>query len=96
MRTDHSLTEAQWSHCQRCLKTLPRDEKYYRLWALTNLAQLLGLRLSELASIAVAKPVRAGRISPGLELGAVPDQWLLDVIGKGHKLRQVVVEGLPF
>ncbi len=93
LRTDHSLTEAQWAHCQRCLKTLPRDEKYYRLWALTNLAQLLGLRLSELASIAVAKPVRAGRISPGLKPGAVPDQWLLDVIGKGHKLRQVVVEG---
>lgn len=93
IRTDHSLTEAQWAHCLRCLKTLPKDEKYYRLWALTNLAQLLGLRLSELASIAVAKPARAGRVSPGLKPGSSSKQWVLDVVGKGHKIRRVIVEG---
>ena len=46
---------------------------------------------SEIAAVAVARPVRPGESSPGLHPSESPGEWWLDVVGKGRKLRRIAV-----
>lgn len=93
MRTDHSLTVSQWEHCVRCLQMLPRDEKFYRLWAILHLAFIHGLRLAELAQLGMARPMSPGRISPGIKPAPKAGDWDMDILGKGNKLRRLPLGG---
>jgi site-specific recombinase XerD len=78
-----SLSEAQWSFAMAVLRERPDTPSRRRLQLLLELASTTGLRLSELATTRV-KGLRQ-------ELVDGESAWLLDVIGKGGKLRTVMV-----
>jgi len=78
-----SLNEAQWSFAMAVLRDRPDTPARRRLQLLLELASTTGLRLSELATTRM-KGLRQ-------ELVDGESAWLLDVIGKGGKLRTVMV-----
>jgi site-specific recombinase XerD len=78
-----SLNEAQWSFAMAVLRERPDTPARRRLQLLLELASTTGLRLSELATTRM-KGLRQ-------ELVDGESAWLLDVIGKGGKLRTVMV-----
>ncbi len=78
-----SLNEAQWSFAMAVLRERPDTPTRRRLQLLLELASTTGLRLSELATTRM-KGFRR-------ELVDGEPAWLLDVIGKGGKLRTVMV-----
>jgi site-specific recombinase XerD len=78
-----SLNEAQWSFAMAVLRERPDTPARRRLQLLLDLASTTGLRLSELATTRM-KGLRQ-------ELVDGESAWLLDVIGKGGKLRTVMV-----
>jgi site-specific recombinase XerD len=78
-----SLNEAQWSFAMAVLRERPDTPARRRLQLLLDLASTTGLRLSELATTRM-KGFRR-------ELVDGESAWLLDVIGKGGKLRTVMV-----
>ncbi|WP_310463074.1 phage integrase family protein [Sphaerotilus sp.] len=78
-----SLNEAQWSFAMVVLRERPDTPARRRLQLLLDLASTTGLRLSELATTRM-KGLRQ-------ELVDGESAWLLDVIGKGGKLRTVMV-----
>lgn len=78
-----SLNEAQWSFAMAVLRERPDAPARRRLQLLLELASTTGLRLSELATTRM-KGFRR-------ELVDGEPAWLLDVIGKGGKLRTVMV-----
>ena len=77
-----SFTEAEWAHVLNCLATLPQGPAQIRLRCILELLVSSGIRLDELA-----KSTRADlRLEslPGLE-----DTWVLSVVGKRDKQRDV-------
>ncbi len=77
-----SLTQTQWRHLLDHCETLPRDMTYHRLRFSLRLAYMTGLRVSELvqATLGDLEPITGPEIEDG---------WMLNVIGKGNRLRQV-------
>jgi hypothetical protein len=78
-----SLSERQWAFAMEVLHEKPDTPERRRLQLLLELGSTTGLRLSELATTRL-KGFRR-------ELVDGEEAWLLDVIGKGGKLRTVMV-----
>ena len=90
IRADHSLTIAQWKTVIAATETMPRTEKYYRLYLALVFAYGLGLRLSEIAAARIARrQEQPGRPNPGIKPATDGNGWDIEVIGKGRKLRSV-------
>jgi len=84
------FTEAQWSHLQAVLAALPDTPSTRRLRLVLELGVTTGLRLSELCTARMGT-LRDEEV-PGLEPGGPPKRvWLLTVLGKGNKEREVVI-----
>jgi site-specific recombinase XerD len=78
-----SLSERQWAFAMEVLHEKPDTPERRRLQLLLELGSTTGLRLSELATTRLRGFRR--------ELVDGEEAWLLDVIGKGGKLRTVMV-----
>lgn len=78
-----SLSERQWAFAIEVLHEKPDTPERRRLQLLLELGSTTGLRLSELATTRLRGFRR--------ELVDGEEAWLLDVIGKGGKLRTVMV-----
>ena len=90
IRADHSLTMDQWKTVIAATESLPRTEKYYRLYLALVFAYGLGLRLSELAAARIAqRQEHPGRPNPGIKPAVDGHGWDIEVVGKGRKLRSV-------
>lgn len=77
-----SFTEAEWAHVLRCLAATPIGAEQMRLRCILELLVSSGIRLDELA--------KATRGDLRLEsLPALADTWVLSVIGKRDKQRDV-------
>jgi site-specific recombinase XerD len=77
-----SFTEAEWAHVQRCLQSEPAGVATDRLRCVLELLISSGIRLDELA----------GATHADLRLETVPEAppaWVLSVMGKGRKQRDV-------
>ena len=84
------FTEAQWSHLQTVLAAQPDAPSTRRLRLVLELGVTTGLRLSELCTARMGT-LRDEEV-PGLEAGDPPTRvWLLTVLGKGNKEREVVI-----
>jgi len=80
------LTDLQWYHVIDAIKTKAKlESKYERHLFIISMFYLLGLRISELASTELHKPIMGdfSRDKDGL--------WWLTVIGKGNKMREIAV-----
>lgn len=91
IRADHSLTLEQWRTVMACCEDIEeRDEAFYRLRFALLLAYGMGLRLSEMTRLMVARhQERKGEPHIGLKPSPDGAGWNLDVLGKGEKLRAV-------
>ena len=78
-----SLSERQWAFAMEVLHEKPDTPERRRLQLLLELGSTTGLRLSELATTRL-RGFRRERVDG-------EEAWLLDVIGKGGKLRTVMV-----
>ena len=84
------FTEAQWSHLQAMLAAQPDTPSTRRQRLVLELGVTTGLRLSELCTARMGT-LRDEEV-PGLEPGDPPTHvWLLTVLGKGNKEREVVI-----
>ena len=77
-----SFTEAEWAHVLRCLAATPVGPEQVRLRCILELLVSSGIRLDEMAK-ATRADLRLESL-PGLE-----DTWVLSVIGKRDKQRDV-------
>lgn len=92
LRADHALTRPQWQALLASAEELPQDEAYYRLRFTLLLAYGMGLRLSELVAAKVAARTETpGKANLGLKPAHGPDNWDMEVLGKGNKPRSVPV-----
>ena len=95
MRTDHSLTPAQWQTTLAACADVEDVETRLRLRFILLCAYALGLRLSELTAMIMAAPEeRAGTMNLGLKPGSDGEGWDLDVLGKRNKRRLVPVSDI--
>lgn len=90
LQTGRSLTQAQWKWVEQRLDELPASSTSHRLRVALRLLYATGLRLSEVVA------ARAGDLTPvEYNTGADDDTpvrgWMLRVIGKGQKIREVPV-----
>lgn len=88
MDITRALTLEDWSVVKRYLRSMQKDQRYYRLRFVLALAYSTGCRLSELAALHrrdLITFVRAGEQDP---------QWELAVLGKGGKTRRVQLNRL--
>ena len=79
-----SFTEAEWGHVLRCVAETPAGAEQLRLRCVLELLVSSGIRLDELA--------KAQRADLRIEsLAGLPDSWVLSVVGKRDKRRDVPV-----
>jgi len=84
MKTSRSFTEKQWAFIQFILTQLPERGSNRRINFVVNFAYATGLRLSELAKAKV-------RDLEKLEFSGDEGGWIIHVIGKRKKKREVPV-----
>ena len=84
------FTEAQWSHLQAVLAAQPDTPSTRRLRLVLELGVTTGLRLSEMctARMGTLRDEEVPVLEPGMPAVRV---WLLTVLGKGNKEREVVI-----
>lgn len=85
--TSRALTVAEWQVVQAYVgqQEMNADDAYWRLRCILALAYGTGLRISELAEL------RRRHLQPFLRAGDTRTSWMLNVTGKGNRVRDVGV-----
>lgn len=85
-----SFTGRQWQFIEEQLRALPRDASAVRLTVALELLYATGLRLSEIVA-AKAGDLRWVEYPPDSADDSPVEGWMLTVIGKGQRLREIPV-----
>ncbi|BAL27310.1 site-specific integrase [Azoarcus sp. KH32C] len=85
-----SFSAKQWAFVEEQLNGLPESSNAHRLRVAARLLYATGLRLSEVVA-ARTDDLRWVEYPPDSDDGAPLDGWMLTVLGKGQRLREVPV-----